>query len=128
MIPTFLVTRFGAAGAKAVFFGGIALALLLVALGIYLLGRSDGKTGEQLGAAKREIVVQGQVKQADSNASAARVEDTVHIQQQRDELHDILQATQDPDRQRALRGCVILRQQGRDTSRIPGCIGSASRP
>jgi len=121
MIPAFLISRFGAQGAKVVFFGGIVLLALLAGLAVYLLGRGDGKAGEQLGAAKREIQVQAQVGDANTNAAAARVEDAVRTEQQTKELSDALKATNNPDRQRALRGCVILRQQGRDTSGIPAC-------
>jgi hypothetical protein len=32
----------------------------------------------------------------------------------------------DPDKQRALRGCLIMRQQGRDTKNIPACSGPST--
>jgi hypothetical protein len=128
MIPAFLVTRFGKTGAKLVFFGGIALALLLAALTIYLVGRSDGKRGEVVDQLEREVEVQGKVGDANENSSATRVADEVRAERERREINDALEATQDPDRQRAVRGCVILRQQGRDTSRIPACSRSEGRP
>jgi hypothetical protein len=128
MVPLFLVNRFGPQAAKVVFYGGIVLALLLAALTVYLVGRGDGKRGEVVGQLKRENKVQADVGDANANASTARVEDAVRSEQQKKELSDALEATDDPDRQRALRGCVILRQQGRDTSRIPGCGGPPGQP
>jgi hypothetical protein len=128
MIPAFLVKRFGPQAAKLIFFGGIILALLLAALAIYLVGRGDGKAGEVIEQQEREIEVQQDVGDANTNAAGTRVEDAVRSERQQKELTDALKATTDPDRQRALRGCVILRQQGRDTSRIPACSGSADRP
>jgi hypothetical protein len=121
MIPSFLVTRFGPLGAKLVFFGGIALLLLLAALAIYLSGRSDGKTGEIVGQQKREIETQIDLGRAGEKAADARVKDATTAAKQEKELTDALNATKNPDRQRTLRGCAILRQQGRDTSNIPAC-------
>lgn len=121
MIPAFLVTKFGKTGAKLVFFGGVVLVLLLAALVIYFMGRSDGKQGEVVGQLTRENKVQIRVGDANTKAADTRVKDAVRTEQQTKELSDALKATEDPDRQRALRGCVILRQQGRDTSRIPAC-------
>jgi hypothetical protein len=127
MIPTFLVTRFGKTGAKLVFFGGIVLALLLAVLTVYLVGRGDGKRSEVVGQLEREVEVQGELNAAGEGAASRRVDDAVRSAEQEEELRDALEATEDPDRQRVLRGCVILRQQGRDTSRIPACAGPPSQ-
>lgn len=121
MVPLFLLERFGPKMGKAVFFGGLLLALLLVGLAVYAVGRGDGKSGQLTLELQRENKTQVQVGDANTNASDARVEDAVRSEQQEKELKDALEATEDLDRQRALRGCVIMRQQGRDTSRIPAC-------
>lgn len=121
MIPAALITRFGPTGAKAVFFGAIAGILALVLLLAYCTGRGDGKSGEVIGQQKREIQTQQDLGKANENASEQRLKDAAEAATQEKELDDALKATQDPDRQRALRGCVVLREQGRDTSHIPGC-------
>lgn len=87
----------------------------------YCKGQSAGKSGEVVKQQSREIKTQQDLGKAGENAAAARVDSAVKLEQQKRELNDALEATQDPDRQRALRGCIILRQQGRDTSHIPAC-------
>lgn len=87
----------------------------------YCKGQSAGKNGEVVQQQKREIETQRDLNDAGGNAAGARVNDAVKAAQQKQELSDALNATQDPNRQRALRGCAIMRQQGRDTSRIPAC-------
>lgn len=87
----------------------------------YCKGHSAGKSGEVVKQQQREIETQKDVGKADTHAADSRVKDAVKSAQQQQELNDALKATHDPDRQRALRGCVILRQQGRDTSHIPAC-------
>lgn len=94
------------------------VAVLTVA---YCSGRNAGKTGEVNKSLTREIETQHDLGAAAANASDARTTDAVKAAQQQQELSDALNATQDPNRQRALRGCAIMRQQGRDTSRIPAC-------
>ncbi len=108
---------------KLAVYAGLALVLALLLLTTYCQGRTDGKTGEVVGQQKREIKTQEKVGAANTSAADTRVNDAVRSEQQQKELNDALEATSDPDRQRALRGCVILRQQGRDTSRIPACSG-----
>ena len=69
----------------------------------------------------REVETQRDLGRANDNAGDQRVKDATTAAQQERELSDALKATNDPDRQRALRGCIILRQQGRDTANIPAC-------
>lgn len=88
---------------------------------IYLRGVSAGKSGEQVKAAERESQVQVEVNDANQNASDARVEGAVQLEQQKRELEDAQRDAQTLDDMRRKRGCVILRQQGRDTSAIPAC-------
>lgn len=88
---------------------------------IYLRGVSAGKSGEQVKAAEREAEVQVQVNDANQNAADARVEGEVKLEQQKRELEDAQRDAKNLDDLRRKRGCVILRQQGRDTSSIPAC-------
>lgn len=121
MIPASLIARFGPTGAKAVFFGAIIGILALIFLLAYCTGRSDGKSGEVIGQQKREIQTQQDLGKANENAGEQRLKDAAKSATQEKELNDALTTTNDPDRQRTLRGCIILRQQGRDTSNIPAC-------
>lgn len=114
------VRAFIAANRIAVY-AGLALLLGVLFLLAYCQGRSDGKAGEVIGQQKREIETQIDLGKAGENAAATRVEDATRAEQQKGELNNALAATNDPDRQRRLRGCVILRQQNRDTSNIPAC-------
>lgn len=67
------------------------------------------------------IKVQSDVADATSNSSAARVEDAVKAEQQKEEINDAIENSSGSDDARRRSGCVILRQQGRDTSGIPAC-------
>lgn len=124
MIPSFLIARYGPEAARVVFFGGIIVAALLIGLVVYMLGRSDGKTAR----AEAQIELQAEIKQADQRAADTRVGDAVRMEQQRKELDDAFKAANGPDDRRALRGCVVMRQQGRDTTGIPGCQRFESQP
>lgn len=121
MIPAFLIQKFGPLASKLIFFGGIALLAGALLLLTYCTGRSDGKTSEVVKQQEREIQVQQNLGNANENASTARVKDAVKAEQQKKELNDAIKDTNSPDRARALRGCIILRQQGRDTINIPAC-------
>lgn len=103
--------------------GGVVIigALLLLA---YCTGRTDGKSGEIIKQQDREIQDQRETGKANDKAADARVDDAVKLQQQQREIEDAVRNAQGPDDVRAQRGCVILRQQGRDTSSIPACRGS----
>lgn len=56
-----------------------------------------------------------------ANVSDMRVEDAVRAEKQQQEIEDAVANSTGPDDLRARRGCVILRQQGRDTSKIAAC-------
>lgn len=118
MIPTALLSAFlkkwWPAFALAALFG------ILLTLA-YCNGRSAGKQGEVIKQQEREIAVQQDLGRANDNAARSRLESAVTAERQQKELTDALNATQDPDRQRVLRGCTILHQQGFDTDRIPEC-------
>jgi hypothetical protein len=101
----------------------LAGALVLVAILslAYCKGQSAGRSGEVIKQQKREIEVQQDLGRANDKAGAQRLDDAMKSTKQEKELNDALASTNDPDRQRALRGCIILRQQGRDTSNLPAC-------
>ena len=115
-MPPFLTKYWPLLAAAALF-----AALLTLA---FCQGKQSGKSSEVIKQQGREIETQQDLGEANSNAADARVNDAVRTARERKELDDATKATQDPDRQRALRGCVILRQQGRDTANIPECRGS----
>jgi hypothetical protein len=112
-IPPFL--------AKYGIYIGIVLAVIAVLALTYCEGHKSGKSGEVVQEQKRTIKTQAEVGNANENAAAARVSDATTAAQQERELKDALAATKDPNRQRVLRGCLIMRQQGRDTKNIPAC-------
>jgi hypothetical protein len=87
----------------------------------YCKGQSAGKSSEIIKQQDREIEVQKDLGKANENAAGDRLSDFEQARAQERELTNALQATSDPDRQRALRGCIILRQQGRDVSNLPAC-------
>ena len=98
-----------------------ALVLVSVLSLAYCKGQSAGKSGEVVKQQKREIQTQQELGRANEKAGDRRMEDAARSTAQQKELEDALAASKDPDRQRALRGCIILRQQGRDTSNLPAC-------
>lgn len=102
-------------------FIGVALLAVAILTMAYCKGQSAGKTGEVVKQQAREIEVQKDLGNANENAADKRLTDLDRARTQERELNNALQATHDPDRQRALRGCIILRQQGRDVSHLPAC-------
>lgn len=106
---------------------GIYIAIVTLVAAVlaltYCEGHKAGKSGEVVKEQRRTIQTQQEVGNANENAAAARVSDATRGVQQEKELKDALAATNDPDKQRALRGCIIMRQQHRDTKNIPACSG-----
>ncbi len=101
--------------------GALLAAMLTVS---YCKGQSAGKSGEVIKQQEREIDVQASVSVAHDTAADQRVLDVIELTKQEQELKDAAShATGSADARRR-RGCVILRQQGRDTSRLPECRGS----
>lgn len=100
---------------------GIAALMTTILTVAYCAGRTAGKNVEVLKQQEREIETQRDINDANETAAGKRVEDAKREAAQKKELEDALKATDDPDRQRALRGCIILRQQGKDTSNLPAC-------
>lgn len=101
-------------------FAGAALFGTFLLL-VYCEGQSAGRQSEIVEQQNREIEVQRDLNRANENAAGLRVEQASSAARQEKELTDALKATDDPDRRRVLRGCIIMRQQGRDTSNIPAC-------
>ena len=114
MIPIALLRKYGP-------FAAIALAMIVILSLTYCEGRKSGKSGEVIEQQQRELDTQEKLGEANTSAADRRVQDSVEAVKQEKELNDAIKATSDPDRQRALRGCVIMRQQGRDTSGIASC-------
>ena len=100
---------------------GVALLVIAILSLTYCQGKQAGKSGEVVKQQGREIETQQDLGRANSNAAEGRVNDAVKAANERKELDGAIQNSGDPVRQRTLRGCVILRQQGRDTTNIPGC-------
>lgn len=120
MIPTFLIEKLGAVGAKFAVFGTIAALVGVILLLTYCASGTHEKSKQDAATIK----VQELGTKADDNAAAARVEDAKRSAQQQQELDNAIDNSLSPDDQRRRSGCVILRQQGRDTSHIPQCAGS----
>jgi len=101
---------------------GFVAALTIGVLALaYCQGKSAGSADEIIDQQEREIETQRDVNEANEVSAESRVADTVISAQQEKELSDAIKATDDPDDRRVLRGCIILRQQGRDTSDLPAC-------
>ena len=113
VVRMFLSNWWPALLAGVVIIGGITA--------VYLRGASAGKAGEQTKAIRREVEVQKNINDANENASIARVEATIELEKQAQELQDAEKDAGTVDAIRIKRGCVILRQQGRDISKIPAC-------
>jgi len=106
---------------KVAFYAGLALLVGLVLLLAYCQGRDDGKTGEVAKQQKATIQLEQDASKADAAAADQRVKDAVTITEQKKELDDAIEAGEDPATLRVRRGCLIMRQQGRDTSAIAAC-------
>jgi len=121
MIPQFLIERYGPKAAKLIVISSALVAILLIGLAIYLVGRGDGKAREVVKSQQRTIETQQKVGTANENAAGKRVDDTLKGELQKKEISDAVANATSPDDARRRRGCVILRQQGRDTASIPAC-------
>jgi hypothetical protein len=107
---------------------GLALVVALILGLTYCQGQKAGKSGEVVKEQGRTIQTQKEVGAANENAAGARVADATKAVQQERELKDALAASNDPNRQRVLRGCLIMRQQGRTDKDLPAaCRPSVGR-
>lgn len=95
----------------------LALFVIVVLLWVYHAGGSSEVVKQQ----DRTIQTQIKVNTANENSSAIRVEDTVKLDQQKQELQNAIDNASNDDDARRKSGCVVLRQQGRDTATIPAC-------
>lgn len=107
---------------------GIAVVGMLILTLAFCQGKQSGKQGEVINQQERELDFNAAEKGAAVTASDKRVSDVVRVAMEAKELQDALETETDPYARRVLRGCIVLRQQGRDTSGIPGCLRPASRP
>ena len=102
---------------------GIYVGIALVVAGVltltYCKGREAGGFREIIGQQEREIEGRASAAAAASKAADDRVKDEVELAKQEEELRDERNDALSPDDARRRRGCVILRQQGRDTSGLP---------
>lgn len=128
MIPSFLIARYGPEAARIIVAGGIIVGALLIGLTVYMLGRSDGKTGEIAKRQAAQIELQADIRKADQRAADTRTGDAVRLEQHRKELDDAFKDANGPDDRRARRGCVIVRQQGRNPADVPGCSRFEGQP
>ena len=106
---------------------GVVIIGILLLLS-YCTGRSDGRKDGIVDSQGREKKFRGKVGEANEGAADRRVRDSQYTAEQQREIEDAVRNAKGPDDVRAQRGCVILRQQGRDTSRIPACSGFTGRP
>lgn len=102
--------------------GSVVIIGLLLAL-TYYSGKKDGRKDVIIEQQEREIKAQKKIKKADSQAADRRLQDYQYDEEQQREIEDAVRNAKGPDDLRARRGCVILRQQGRDTTIIPACSG-----
>jgi hypothetical protein len=105
---------------------GLALVVALILGLTYCQGQKAGKSGEVVKEQGRTIQTQKEVGAANENAAGARVADATKAVQQERELKDALAASNDPNRQRVLRGCLIMRQQGRTHKNLPAACGPSA--
>lgn len=108
-----------------VYLGIIVVGMIILSLA-FCQGAKSGRQGEVIDQQERELDFKAAEGGAQTKASDVRVEDVVRVAMQTKELTDALKTEPDTDRRRVLRGCIIMRQQGRDTSVIPQCSRPAS--
>ena len=101
-------------------FAGVALLFGALIMLAFCSGEKSGGNKEIIGQQERTIELDGKVTKADEKASSDRTADQKRLNEQQKELEDA-NTEQNPDDRRTKRGCLIMRQQGRDTSEIPGC-------
>lgn len=106
---------------KALAIGGAVAAAALVLTLAYCQGRTAGRQSEIVGQQERTIEAERTVGAANDTAADQRVADAITLEQQQQELEDARNCNEDPDTVRKRRACVVMRQQGRDTSAFPAC-------
>ncbi len=99
--------------------GGLFVVLLLSLT--YCKGESAGRNKEIVKQQETTIKIERDAGTADAAAADKRVQDTITITEQKKELDDAIETGEDPATLRARRGCLIMRQQRRDTSKIAAC-------
>lgn len=104
----------------------IGLLLLFVA---FSLGHIMGKKSAAMQLAKANVEALATASASAEVIAEQRVDDAELILRQEQELKDVQQGCASDADCRVRRGCVILRQQGSDTSGIPACnrVGNGVR-
>lgn len=106
---------------NALYVGAILLLLITIAAGIRACTRDDAER-ERAEANVEAITTASAAAEA---AGAERQSDAAIVRTQQEELNDAEKLCaldgEDSDDCRLRRGCIILRQQGTDTARIPAC-------
>jgi hypothetical protein len=102
----------------AVVIGVLAVLTLTLA---YCSGGKAASDRARLKEAEAAAELDARADKADAAAAVDRVEDARADARQRKELEDATAGASDIDDARRRRGCAILRQQGRDTSKVAKC-------
>lgn len=102
-------------------FAAIGLLVVAILSLTYCSGKTAGKSGEVVKQQEREIDTQHDLGNANDAAAGQRVEDAIRLTDQQRELDNAEKSGDDADKRRISRGCVILRQQGRNLQDIPAC-------
>lgn len=116
-MPVFVTKFLG----KYVWHLGVAALFALLLTITYCSGRSTGSQKEVNNQLERTIEVDQNVSTANDKAADARVQDSVTLEQQKQELKDAIDRGEDADTLRFRRGCIILRQQNRDSAATAAC-------
>lgn len=123
-----LTGKLGERAGEVVFWAGVLLLAAAILTLAYCTGRNSGGKDAVIDQQAAEIDTLDKIGNANQGAADQRVSDSVRQMRETQELQDALNSETDPDKQRALRGCVIMRQQNRNTSGIAACSGSAGKP
>lgn len=100
----------------------LAGSVLLIAAA-YIKGRSDGRAVVQAQLDRANAAFERERGRANELAAERRLQDTLSINRNEQELRDAIASTPDsaPDAVRVRLACERLRRSGQDTARIPAC-------
>ena len=111
--------------------GGAALLFAAILALAYCSGRKAGTDAADLAREKANVEALATASAAAEAAAEERGSDAAVIADQRKELSDAKWTCKGADDCRGMRGCIILRQQGKDLAGIPACqrfAGSSGAP
>lgn len=101
--------------------GGAALLFAAILALAYCSGRTAGTNAADLAREKANVEALATASAAAEAAAEERGSDAASIAEQRKELSDAKWTCTGADDCRNMRGCIILRQQGKDLSGIAAC-------